>query len=191
MRHWKMYIFSGFLSSNPTDCIWDIERCIYFQAFCLTILQIVYETLKNVYIFRLSVYQSYILYTRHWKMYIFSGFLSTNLTDCIWDIERCIYFQAFCLPILQIVYETLKDVYIFRLSVYQSYRLYMRHWKMYIFSGFLSTSPTDCIWDIERCIYFQAFCLPILQIVYETLKDQEEGKGSKVSAKAAKGMELS
>lgn len=32
-----------------------------------------------------------------------------------------------------------------------------------------------------------AFCLPILQIVYETLKDQEEGKGSKVSAKASKG----
>ncbi|XP_021364421.1 ATP-dependent RNA helicase DDX1-like [Mizuhopecten yessoensis] len=30
-----------------------------------------------------------------------------------------------------------------------------------------------------------AFCLPIMQIVYETLKDQEEGKGRKVSSKTA------
>lgn len=32
-----------------------------------------------------------------------------------------------------------------------------------------------------------AFCLPILQIVYETLKDLEEGKGSKGSIKNVKG----
>jgi hypothetical protein len=32
--------------------------------------------------------------------------------------------------------------------------------------------------------FFQAFCLPILQIVYETLKDIEEGKGSKALVKS-------
>ena len=36
-------------------------------------------------------------------------------------------------------------------------------------------------------VSFQAFCLPILQIVYETLKDQEEGKGSKKISKTSKG----
>ena len=33
--------------------------------------------------------------------------------------------------------------------------------------------------DVSEMLHFQAFCLPIIQIVYETLKDIQEGKGSK------------
>ena len=34
---------------------------------------------------------------------------------------------------------------------------------------------------------FQAFCLPIIQIVHETLLDVKEGKGSKLPTKVTSG----
>ena len=36
---------------------------------------------------------------------------------------------------------------------------------------------------------FQAFCLPIIQIVHETLADIKEGKGSKIQSKSSSGGE--
>lgn len=35
----------------------------------------------------------------------------------------------------------------------------------------------------KHCVFLQAFSIPLIQIVYETMKDQQEGKKGKATVK--------